>query len=126
MKKTITLVTVLIGLILSFSYVELQAQKTTEVERKISPYVFQRLAKNSKKSMQVSVAPVLVFLKEQADVSMASLLPNREAKLQVVYKALSETALRTQKGLLNYLEQDPPRNELSFTQVVSGKKIVRI
>ncbi|MBU0704264.1 MAG: S8 family serine peptidase, partial [Chloroflexi bacterium] len=45
------------------------------------------------------VAEFLVILAEQADLSAAANIPNREARLRYVYDALRETALRSQSPL---------------------------
>jgi subtilisin family serine protease len=60
---------------------------------KADPWVAQQLAKHE-------LVEALVVLDEQADLSSAAHLSGREAKLQFVFSALTQTAARTQDGLL--------------------------
>jgi subtilisin family serine protease len=49
--------------------------------------------------------PVLVILREQADLSGSARLRSKEAKGRYVYQALTRTALRSQVGLIQALDQ---------------------
>jgi serine protease AprX len=50
-------------------------------------------------------AEFLLELAEQADLSMASHLPDKQSKGRFVFSTLTETALRSQEPLLSWLEQ---------------------
>src|SRR5262245_21923041 len=65
---------------------------------KIGSSVFRLLAKSE------AQVPVLVILKDQADLAGAEALHTRLEKGRFVYNALRDVALRTQKDLAAYLD----------------------
>lgn len=68
-----------------------------EAPTNIAPQVWEAVADGGE-------AEFLVILDEQADLSGAAALPNREARLRYVYDRLRETARRTQAPLLAELD----------------------
>jgi subtilisin family serine protease len=65
---------------------------------KISPWLLSKM-KNSRADL-----PALVYLKEQADVSQMALVPMIAERRAMVYDALRQSAQRTQKDLVSYLD----------------------
>ena len=65
---------------------------------KVAPQVWEATASSGE-------AEFLVILAEQADLSAAANMPNREARLRYVYDTLRETALRSQASLRAELDR---------------------
>lgn len=91
--KTFLIVIILVSTLNNFGFLTVKA---TNWQTRVDDWVLSQLENGD--------TEFLVFMKDQADLSLAGSLPAKEMKGQFVFEQLTQTAERSQKKILNFLQ----------------------
>lgn len=92
--------------------ISLSAQHGKDWKLKVSPSLIEQ-ARNGEP------VPFLILMAEQADVRGAKQMRSKDAKGRYVYEVLRETAAKTQKGIVSYLDgQHIPHHPLTIVNAI--------
>jgi len=104
MKKFFAVIFLFIALVTT-SLTSQRGVSFENIEHKVSPWLLKQFEKTETKSLLDAQAslPILVVMKDQADLTGANELQTKEEKGKFVYGKLTQTALQSQKDVSDFL-----------------------